>query len=82
MRKGKRGGGRFLKAESKAAASGVYKDLSVDLLEVSGPEGGRWRVDGVVEGGEAGTKSGDDYAARVYVTFAFEPERLTLFWKG
>jgi hypothetical protein len=36
----------------------------------------RWKVDRVVEGAEMGLKSGDDYAARVYVFFAVPVEEL------
>ena len=36
----------------------------------------RWKVDRVVEGGDLGTRAGDDYAARVYVTFDVPLDRL------
>jgi hypothetical protein len=38
----------------------------------------RWKVDRVVEGGDLFRKSGDDYAARVYVTFDVAEEALPL----
>ena len=38
----------------------------------------RWKIDRVVEGARLGTKEGDDFAARVYVSFEIPPGDLTL----
>ena len=37
----------------------------------------RWKIDRVVDGANLGTKDGDDFAARVYVSFEIPPEELT-----
>lgn len=37
----------------------------------------RWKVDRVLERGDLGTKEGDDFAARVYVSFEIPPEQLS-----
>ena len=37
----------------------------------------RWKIDRVVEGARLGTKEGDDFAARVYVTFEIPADELT-----
>jgi hypothetical protein len=37
----------------------------------------RWKIDRVVEGAKLGTKEGDDFAARVYVTFEIPAQDLT-----
>ncbi len=37
----------------------------------------RWRVDRDLAAGNPRTKAGDDFAARVYVAFRFEPERAS-----
>jgi hypothetical protein len=37
----------------------------------------QWKVDRVVEGGRFGTKEGDDFAARVYVTFDLPMQSLS-----
>ncbi|MEE9614957.1 MAG: DUF3047 domain-containing protein [Thermodesulfobacteriota bacterium] len=66
-------GERFLKAESRGSASGVYKEVEIDLGEYPVLRW-RWKVEGVVKQGDAARKEGDDYAARVYVTFAYDPE--------
>ena len=64
------GGGdnQFVKAVSDRSASGIYKEVDFDpktypLLSW------RWKIENVLEKGDGRTKAGDDYAARVYVTF-------------
>ncbi|MFW5823459.1 MAG: DUF3047 domain-containing protein [Marinobacter sp.] len=39
----------------------------------------RWKVEGVLEKGDARRKSGDDYPARIYVAFEFEPDKASWF---
>ena len=38
----------------------------------------RWKVAGTITNGDEREKSGDDYAARVYITFKYEPSRVGL----
>lgn len=38
----------------------------------------RWKISGVIEKGDERSRKGDDYAARVYVTFKYEPARVGL----
>ncbi len=38
----------------------------------------RWKVAGTLPKGDARRKDGDDYAARVYITFKYEPARVGL----
>lgn len=38
----------------------------------------RWRVGSLISRSDPTTKAGDDYAARIYVTFAYDPARATL----
>lgn len=38
----------------------------------------RWRVGNVLEKGDVRRKAGDDYPARLYVTFAYEPDQVSL----
>lgn len=42
----------------------------------------RWKVDSVYKKGDVSTKSGDDYPARIYITFAYDPERVGFFEKA
>lgn len=38
----------------------------------------KWKVSGPVAGGDARRKSGDDYAARLYITFKYDPAKAGL----
>lgn len=64
----------FLRAVSSASASALYREVSPDLAETP-VLSWRWRVRGSVPSADARRRSGDDYAARVYVAFAYDPAR-------
>ena len=59
-------GRRVLQADSKGTASGLYREISVDL-ERTPYLNWSWRVNNVLTGVDERTKAGDDYPARVYV---------------
>jgi hypothetical protein len=61
-------GSRVLTARADGTASGLIFPTRFDPAESPWLEW-RWKIDGVVESGDARTKEGDDYAARVYVIF-------------
>jgi hypothetical protein len=62
------GGRRVLKAVSRGTASGLIRKISVDPEEYP-IISWSWKVEDVVKGGDETKKSGDDYAARVYLVF-------------
>lgn len=69
------GGKTVLRAQSRAAASGLVKEIRLDprsapVLRWS------WKIERTLPAGDGRTKAGDDYAARVYVVFP-----RVLFWK-
>ena len=73
------GSGHVLHARSQGAASGLvfnkeYRLQDYPLLSW------RWKVRGIIPGGDETRKSGDDYAARVYVIFPhwFFPKTRTI----
>lgn len=73
------GAGHVLHAQSRSAASGlVFKKeyLLPDYPLLSW----RWKVRGIVPGGDEREKSGDDFSARVYVVFPhwFFPRTKTI----
>jgi len=72
-------GGRVLQADSRAAASGLVYELKADPRQLP-ILSWRWKVAGTVPGGDARSKAGDDYAARIYVIFPhwFFPKTKTL----
>ena len=69
-------GRTVLRADSDASASGLVRplDMEPNLFPVLSWQ---WKVNRVIEKGDVTQKSGDDYAARIYVTFADPPEKLT-----
>lgn len=68
----------FLKAVSLSSASAIFKEVPEDPKEFP-IISWKWKVDGTIEKAEDGKKEGDDYAARVYVIFEYEPKKLTYF---
>lgn len=72
------GGNYFLKAESEMAASALYRNISADPREYQ-VLSWRWMVENIVEKGNERRKDGDDYAARLYVTFEYEPEKASAY---
>lgn len=58
-----------LRADSDAAASGLYREVSVDLGKTP-ILNWTWRIDNILAGADERTRAGDDYPARVYVVFS------------
>lgn len=68
-------GKTVLQADARAAVAGLAFALRADPLRTPWLEW-RWRIDNVVEKGDIRTKEGDDYAARVYVVFDYDVNKL------
>jgi hypothetical protein len=75
------GAGFAVRAESKAAASGLIRKLPIDLRQYPIVRW-RWRVENLIEGSDPTRKAGDDYPARIYIAFRYEPERVPFFRKA
>jgi hypothetical protein len=69
-----------VKAVAENAATGVVKRRQIDLEEYPVLEW-RWKAENVLEKGDVSEKSGDDYPARIYVTFDYDPSDLGFFDK-
>lgn len=74
----KNNGEQVVEANTDNSASGLIARVSVEpgdslLLRW------RWKVSNVFEKGNARRKEGDDYPARIYVAFEFEPEEASFF---
>jgi hypothetical protein len=65
-----------IKAISHASASGLTREITVDLREYP-ILSWHWKVSNVLHKGDVTKKQGDDYPARVYITFAFDPRRVS-----
>lgn len=57
-----------LKATAQGTASGMFYEIEYDP-HLKPVLTWKWKIDNIVESGDARTKKGDDYAARIYVVF-------------
>ncbi len=62
-------GWTVLRADSRASASGLYREVSVELGKLP-ILNWTWKVGNIVTGPNERTRAGDDYAARVYIVFS------------
>jgi len=69
-----------LQAQSDAAASGLIREINIDVAEYSFVEW-RWKVANVLREGDITTKKGDDSPARLYIAFAYDPDKVGPFEK-
>jgi hypothetical protein len=72
------GDATVVRADADASASGLVHRLDGPLA-ARPVLAWRWKIADVVAGGDPRRKDGDDYAARVYVTFRYDPARLSAF---
>ncbi len=70
------GEGLVVKAEAKNSASGLVRRVNLDPRRYPILEW-RWKAENVMPEGRMDRKSGDDYPARVYVTFAYDKSDLS-----
>lgn len=64
-----------VKAASDASASGLTKAIKIDPKEYPILRW-RWKVENLLKAADVTTKAGDDYPARLYVTFEYDPEKV------
>jgi hypothetical protein len=65
-------------AHSRSSASGLIRKMPIDpnrwpVLSW------RWRISNVYENGDLSKKAGDDYPARIFVAFRYDPDRAGFF---
>jgi hypothetical protein len=72
----KEDGVTVVRAESQAGASGRIREVTIDLKDYPILRW-RWKVSNVIQKGDVRKKGGDDYAARIYITFAYDPDTVT-----
>lgn len=74
-------GTTVVEAVSDEGASGMTRELSVNLRDYPYLSW-RWKVTGVLRSGDVSSKEGDDYPARIYITFEYDGSRLSLLDKA
>jgi hypothetical protein len=72
----KDGGVTIVKAVSEASASGLIKPVVIDPKEFPIVRW-RWKIDNVLQRSDVALKEGDDFPVRLYITFAYDPDRVS-----
>lgn len=65
-----------VQARSEAAASGLTREIRVDPRQYPVVRW-RWKIDNLLEKSDIARKAGDDYPARLYITFEYEPDKVS-----
>ena len=66
-----------VKALSDSSASGLTKEVRIDPKEFPIVRW-RWKIDNLLQKSDATRKDGDDYPARLYITFEYDPGKVGL----
>jgi hypothetical protein len=70
----------FVQAQSQNSASAIYKQVQIiprDFPILSW----KWKIDNIIQKSDPRKKSGDDYPARIYVAFKYNPKDASLWEK-
>jgi hypothetical protein len=69
-----------VKAVAEASASGLTRKIKIDPREYPVVQW-RWKVTNILKKGDVSRKEGDDYPARIYITFEYDAAKLGFFDK-
>ncbi|MBW1912940.1 MAG: DUF3047 domain-containing protein, partial [Deltaproteobacteria bacterium] len=64
-----------IQAVSDASASGLIRNIRINPKDYPIIQW-RWKVSNIYKKGNVKQKSGDDYPARLYITFEYDPDKL------
>ncbi len=70
-----------IKATSNASSSGLIRRTTIDPRKYPFIQW-RWKVENIIPSGDVSKKSGDDYPARIYITFEYDGSKLGFFEKA
>ena len=70
-----------VKAVSEAASSGLTREIKINPREYPIVQW-RWKVTNVLKKGDVTRKEGDDYPARIYITFEYDAGKVGFFKKA
>jgi hypothetical protein len=65
-----------IRAVSADAASGLIRKIQINPMEYPLVEW-RWKVSNILQKGDVSKKKGDDYPARIYITFVYDGSKLS-----
>jgi hypothetical protein len=74
-------GTAVIKAVAEASASGLTREIKINPKEYPIVQW-RWKVSNILKKGDVHRKEGDDYPARIYITFEYDPSKLSFFEKA
>jgi len=66
-----------VKATSEASASGLTKEVKIDSREFPFVRW-QWKIENLLKNSDATRKDGDDYPARLYITFEYDPDKVSV----
>jgi len=69
-----------VKAVAVASASGLVREVKIDPKQYPVVKW-QWKVMNILKKGDVHRKEGDDYPARLYITFEYDPGKLGFFEK-
>jgi hypothetical protein len=70
-----------VRASANASASGLIRKIKIDPKEYPIVQW-RWKVSNLLKKGDVTQKEGDDYPARIYIAFEYDPKKLGFFEKA
>jgi len=70
-----------IKAVAVASASGLTREIKINPKEYPVMQW-RWKIMNILKKGNVHKKEGDDYPARIYITFEYDPSKLGFFEKA
>ncbi len=70
-----------VKAESNGSSSGLTREIAIDPKKYPIVEW-RWKIGNILKNGDVTRKSGDDYPARLYITFEYDSDKVGFFEKA
>ena len=70
-----------VKAVSSHSSSGLTREVTIDPQNYPVVQW-RWKVENILKKGDVTKKSGDDYPARLYITFEYDSKRVGFFEKA
>lgn len=69
-------GRRALRAVAESSASGLIFTERFTVRETPMVQWS-WKIEGIIDKGNAAVKEGDDYALRIYIIFPYDPSRVS-----
>ncbi len=70
-----------VKATSHQSSSGLTRKITINPKEYPIIQW-RWKVDNIIKTGDVTKKEGDDYPARIYITFEYDSSKVGFFEKA